>query len=188
MGEWFGTLENLVMQFTALTLDGAFLITPEKREDDRGFFARVFCVEEFNQHTLCTQWQQANVAHNKQRGITRGMHYQHAPDAEVKLVRCTKGSVFDAIVDMRPDSSTFRQWLGVELSEQNQHMLYVPTGFAHGYQVLEDNSDLHYMVSAGYAPESEDGLRWNDPAVGIEWPISSGVLLSEKDKNWSLLD
>ena len=139
------------MKFQTTPLDGVYLIEPERREDDRGFFARVFCVDEFASQGLCTKWLQANIAHNKFKGITRGMHYQHSPNAEVKLVRCTKGSVFDAVVDMRPDSSTYRQWYGAELSESNQTMLYVPEGFAHGYQVLKDDSELHYMVSALYA-------------------------------------
>jgi len=178
----------MVMQFIETGLDGAYLLTPEPRSDDRGYFARVFCVDEFSALGLCTDWKQANIAHNKLKGITRGMHYQHEPDAEVKLVRCTKGSVYDAIVDMRPNSKTYRQWYGAELTEKNQHQLYVPTGFAHGYQVLEDNSDLHYMVSAMYSPTSEDGVRWNDPSIGIQWPIASDVLLSDKDETWSLLD
>ena len=176
------------MLFSSVKLTGAYLITPEAREDDRGFFARVFCVDEFEQQGLCCEWQQANIAHNKLKGITRGMHYQHAPDDEVKLVRCTKGSVFDAIVDMRVDSPTYRQWYGATLTEANQHMLYVPSGFAHGYQVLEDNTDLHYMVSARYAPQSEAGVRWDDPLIGIDWPITADVLLSDKDKTWSLLN
>lgn len=176
------------MKFLPIALSGAFVIEPELREDERGFFARVLCVNEFAEHGLCTQWLQANIAHNKFKGTTRGMHYQHAPNAEVKLVRCTRGSVFDAIIDMRPNSVTYQQWFGVELSESNQKMLYVPTGFAHGYQVLEDDSELHYMVSALYAPESEDGVRWNDSKVAIDWPITESVQLSEKDQQWSLLD
>lgn len=176
------------MKFLPTSLSGAFVIELEPREDERGFFARVLCVNEFTEHGLCTQWLQANIAFNKFKGITRGMHYQHVPNAEAKLVRCTRGSVFDAIIDMRPNSLTYRQWFGVELSESNQKMLYVPTGFAHGYQVLEDNSELHYMVSAEYAPESEDGVRWNDPVVAIAWPITDAVQLSDKDLQWSLLD
>lgn len=175
------------MKFTPLELSGAYIIEAEPRQDDRGYFARVFCVDEFSAHDLCTSWQQANVAHNKQKGITRGMHYQHAPDAEVKLVRCSRGAVYDVIVDMRPESPTYRAWYGCELSEKNQTLLYVPTGFAHGYQVLSDHSDLHYMVSTGYAPQSEDGIRWDDPAIGIEWPVSASVILSDKDKAWPLL-
>jgi len=169
-------------------LSGLFLIEPERREDERGFFARVFCVDEFAEQGLCVDWQQANIAYNKFKGITRGMHYQHSPNAEVKLVRCTRGSVFDAAVDLRPESSTYRQWFGAVLSESNQHMLYIPEGFAHGYQVLEDDSELHYMVSARYAPESEGGLLWNDPLVNIDWPISDAVQLSQKDEQWSLLE
>lgn len=176
------------MKFQATPLAGAFLIEPELREDERGFFARVFCVDEFAEHGLCTQWMQANIAYNKFKGITRGMHYQHSPNAEVKLVRCTRGSVFDAMIDMRPTSATFRQWFGAELSETNQAMLYIPEGFAHGYQVLQDNSELHYMVSALYAPESEAGVGWDDPLVNVKWPITTDVQLSEKDKQWPLLE
>lgn len=175
------------MKFRNTLLEGAYLIEPELREDERGFFARVFCVDEFAEHGLCTQWKQANIAYNKFKGITRGMHYQHSPNAEVKLVRCTRGAVFDAMIDMRPSSVTYRQWFGAELSESNQTMLYIPEGFAHGYQVLEDNSELHYMVSALYAPESEAGVRWNDPAVNIKWPLTDAVQLSEKDEQWQLL-
>lgn len=176
------------MKFLPTPLVGAFVIEPELRTDERGFFARVLCVDELGEQGLCTQWMQANIAFNKFKGITRGMHYQHEPNAEVKLVRCTRGSVFDAIIDMRPNSSTYRQWFGVELSESNQKMLYVPTGFAHGYQVLQDNSELHYMVSAKYAPQSEAGVRWDDPKIAIGWPITESVQLSEKDEQWSLLD
>jgi len=175
------------MIFQTTPLEGLYLIEPELREDDRGFFARVFCVDEFESHGLCTKWLQANIAHNKFKGITRGMTYKNRPNAEIKLVRCTKGSVFDAVIDMRPESSSYRQWYGCELSESNKKMLYVPEGFAHGYQVLQDDSELHYMVSALYAPKSEDGVRWNDPAVAIEWPIKEDVQLSDKDQQWSLL-
>jgi len=175
------------VKFGPTSLNDAYIIEPELREDERGFFSRVFCVNEFADHGLCTEWQQANIAFNKFRGITRGLHYQHEPNAEVKLVRCTRGAVFDVIVDMRPESSTYRKWFGAQLSESNQKMLYVPAGFAHGYQVLQDNSELHYMVSALYAPESEDGVRWNDPNIAIDWPITDDVQLSEKDQHWSLL-
>jgi len=176
------------VKFLPTSLSGAFLIEPEPREDERGFFARVMCVDEFAEHGLCTQWMQANIAFNKFKGITRGMHYQHEPNAEVKLVRCTRGSVFDAIIDMRLNSATYRQWFGVELNESNQKMLYVPAGFAHGYQVMQDDSELHYMVSAQYAPESEDGVLWNDVSVAIDWPITDSVQLSDKDCQWPLLD
>lgn len=176
------------MKFQSTPLAGLYLIEPERREDERGFFARVFCVDEFAEQGLCTHWLQANIASNKFKGITRGMHYQSSPNAEVKLVRCTRGSVFDAVIDIRPDSATYRQWFGAELTESNQNMLYIPEGFAHGYQVLADDSELHYMVSARYAPESEGGVRWNDPLVNIDWPIKDDVQLSDKDGQWSLLE
>jgi len=149
------------MKFLPTSLAGAFLIEPEPRGDERGFFARVMCVNEFAEHGLGTQWMQANMAFNKFKGITRGMHYQHEPNAEAKLVRCTRGSIFDAIIDMRPNSITYQQWFGAELNDSNQKMMYVPTGFAHGYQVLQDNTELHYMVSALYAPESEGDKAWS---------------------------
>ncbi len=176
------------MIFLPTPLQGAYLIQPELKEDDRGFYARAYCAQEFAEHDLCTDFKQANIAFNKTRGITRGMHYQKEPDAEVKLVRCTSGSVFDAIVDMRPDSPTYKQWYGTVLSAENRHQLYVPTGFAHGYQVLEDNSEFSYMTSAFYAPQSEAGVRWDDAAVGIVWPIKDNVQLSVKDQSWLLLD
>jgi len=175
------------MHFQPTPLDGAFVIEPDLREDDRGFFARVLCVNEFAEKGLCTNWLQANMAFTKYKGTTRGLHYQHEPNAETKLARCTRGSVFDVIIDMRSSSATYQQWFGVELSESNRKMLYVPEGFAHGYQVLQDNSELHYMVSALYAPESEAGVRWDDPSVGIQWPITDDVQLSDKDLEWSLL-
>ncbi len=175
------------MKFNPLPLAGAFEIELDKREDDRGFFARTFCNVEFAEHGLQTEFIQANAAFNKQTGITRGLHYQHSPHAEVKLVRCTKGCIFDVIVDVRPSSTTRYQWFGVELSEHNGKQLYVPEGFAHGYQVLEDNSEISYLVSTAYAPDAEDGLRWDDPKLAIQWPLNSELILSEKDQRWPLL-
>jgi len=180
-------VDNLML-FQETPLAGAYVIDPERREDDRGFFARIYCAREFSELGLSTDLAQCNIAYNLTSGILRGMHFQKAPHQEVKLVRCTMGSVFDAIVDVRPESPTYRQWFGVELSAQNRRQLYVPKGFAHGYLTLEDNSELTYQVSEFYTPEAEAGLRWNDPAVGIEWPAIEIQDISEKDGRWPLLD
>lgn len=175
------------MLFTATPLEGAFVIEPERRIDERGHFVRTFCNHEFAEQGLETSFVQANAAWNNARGIVRGLHLQLAPNEEVKVVRCTKGSVFDVIVDCREGSKTRHQWFGVTLTGDNGTQLYVPKGFAHGYQVLENDSELVYLVSAHYTPGAETGLRWDDPAIGIEWPISQKVDLSEKDATWPLL-
>jgi dTDP-4-dehydrorhamnose 3,5-epimerase len=172
------------MKFTSLPLAGAFLIAPEPREDARGFFARAFCREEFAQHGLNPHLEQCNISFNWKKGTLRGMHYQTAPYAEVKLVRCTRGAIYDVIVDIRPHSSTFKKWAGFELTAENRQMLYVPEGFAHGYQTLEDSSEVFYQVSASYAPQHAKEVRWNDPAFGIRWPVEV-TAISEKDKNCS---
>jgi len=173
--------------FTETKLSGCFVLEQQTRGDDRGNFARVFCAEELAAHGLCTDVVQANTAFSLKAGTLRGMHYQRAPHAEDKLVRCTAGRFFDVAVDMRPESETFQQWFGIELSAANGKMLYVPKGFAHGYLTLEDNTVATYMVSAAYAPESEGGFRWNDSSIGIEWPMTEGLELSEKDMQWALL-
>lgn len=175
------------MIFKSTPLAGAFVIEPERRGDERGHFVRTFCDQEFSAHGLETHFVQANAAWNTEKGIVRGMHRQLSPHEEVKVVRCTQGAVFDAIVDCREDSPTLHQWFGLTLSAENGIQLYVPRGFAHGYQVLEDRSELVYLVSAHYAPEAESGLRWNDPTVGIEWPIPTPTDISDKDANWPLL-
>jgi len=172
------------MIFKEIKLPGAFIIDIEKYEDDRGFFARAWCQNEFEAQGLNTHWVQANLGFSKKRGTIRGLHYQVAPHAEIKLIRCIRGAVYDVIVDLRPDSPTYKQWLGVELSADNHKMLYIPAGFAHGYQALEDESETFYQVSQFYAPGAEKGLRWNDPTFNIEWPITKNLILSEKDKNW----
>jgi dTDP-4-dehydrorhamnose 3,5-epimerase len=170
--------------FTETELPGAFVIDPEPREDERGFFARVWDRSEFEQHGLSTAISQCNVAYNRAGSTLRGMHYQAAPHAEVKLVRCTRGAVYDVIVDVRPDSPTHLRWIGVELTAENGRMLYVPEGFAHGYQTLEDRTETHYQVSAAYEPTAERGLRWDDPAVGIVWPEAEQRIISDKDRAW----
>lgn len=175
------------MLFKPTPLAGAYLIEPERRTDERGFFVRTFCEAEFSEHDLETQFVQVNAAWNSKRGIVRGMHRQLEPHQEVKVVRCVQGSVFDVIIDCRDGSPTLHQWYGATLSAANGAQLYVPKGFAHGYQVLEDGSELSYLVSAHYAPGVEAGIRWDDPAIAIEWPITTDIDISEKDANWVLL-
>lgn len=168
------------MIFTETKLKGAFIIELELREDERGFFARSWCRQEFEAHGLNIRLAQCNISFNKRKGTLRGMHYQLAPHAEAKLVRCTRGAIYDVIIDLRPDSSTFKQWISLELSAENHRMLYVPEGFAHGYQTLENNTEIFYQVSEFYHPESERGVRWNDPAFSINWPWEEPTI-SAKD-------
>ena len=175
------------MIFDPTPLDGAYVIQPERRGDERGFFTRTYCVNEFAELGLNTTLCQANAAYTAARGTTRGMHYQIEPHSEVKLLRCTRGRVFDAIVDMRENSKTYLQWFGVELNAENGTQLYVPEGFANGYQVLEDDSEISYLVSQFYEPSAERGLRWDDPRIGIEWPLTADVEISDKDAAWELL-
>ena len=171
------------MIFTETELRGAYSIELEKREDERGFFARTWCQDEFEAQGLVARIVQANLSFNKKQGTLRGMHYQVAPHAETKLVRCTRGAIYDVIIDLRPDSPSYRQWVGVELTADNYRMLFVPEGFAHGFQMLTDNTDVMYQVSAFYTPGAERGLRYNDPAFGIRWPLEVQVI-SPKDQHW----
>jgi len=164
-------------------LAGAYTVSLERLEDDRGFFARVFCREEFKAAGIEPVFVQGNLSYNRLRGTLRGLHYQHPPHQEAKLVRCLTGSLFDVIVDVRPESQTFRQWFGVELSEANQLAVFVPRGFAHGLVTLQDETSVFYMASELYAPGFEAGLRWDDPVLGIEWPIEP-TSISEKDRTW----
>jgi dTDP-4-dehydrorhamnose 3,5-epimerase len=173
-----------IMIFTETELPGAFVIDIEPHEDERGFFARVWCEREFEEHGLSTRIAQCNVAYNQAKWTLRGMHYQEAPHAEVKLVRCTRGSVYDVIVDLRPESPTFRHWIGVELTAENRRTLYVPEGFAHGYQTLEDGTETYYQVSKFYEPGAERGVRWDDPAFEISWPPAGRRIVSAKDLAW----
>ena len=171
------------MIFTETKLRGAFVIEPERFEDDRGFFARTWCVREFETHGLDTRLVQCGVSYNKRKGTLRGMHYQVAPHAETKLVRCTRGAIYDVIIDLREDSSTFRQWVTVELTAQNRRMLYIPEGFTHGFQTLADDTEVFYQISEFYHPESARGVRWDDPAFGITWP-ETAKMISERDKTY----
>jgi dTDP-4-dehydrorhamnose 3,5-epimerase len=175
------------MRFTETRLAGAFLIDLERREDNRGFFARTFCQNEFAEHGLNTTIAQANLAFNRYRGTLRGMHFQFPPKAESKLVRCPRGGIVDIIVDLRPESPTYLEHVAVELNEENGSALYVPERFAHGYQVLADNTETTYQVGEFYAPETEGGLRYDDPRLALVWPLPVAEI-SEKDGAWSLLD
>jgi dTDP-4-dehydrorhamnose 3,5-epimerase len=168
-------------------LAGAYVIDIERRPDERGFFARVYCAEEFAAQGLGPELRQCSVSYNARKGTLRGMHYQAAPHAEHKLVRCTAGAIFDAIVDIRPASPTYRRWFGTELSAENRRSLFIPPGFAHGFLSLTDGAEVYYMISVAHAPESSRGLRWNDPAFAIEWPFAPTVL-SARDAAYPLLD
>ena len=172
------------MIFIETKLTGAYIIEPERIEDERGFFARTWCRHEFAERGLSVELAQCNVSYNPRVGTLRGMHYQAAPDAEVKLVRCTMGAIYDVIVDMRPDSPTFRQWIAAELTAENRRMLYIPHGFAHGFQTLVDGSEVFYQISAFYAPASARGVRWDDPALAIDWPPAERRVISERDRSY----
>ncbi len=169
------------MIFDALGVAGAYLVGLEPRNDDRGFFARSFCAHEFAEHGLKGTFVQANLSHNPHRGTLRGLHYQRAPHAEVKLVRCTRGALFDVVVDLRPGSPSYGRWAGAELSADNRRALYVPEGCAHGFETLVDDTEASYLVSAFYAPGAEAGMRWDDPQLAIDWPITPPARISPKD-------
>jgi dTDP-4-dehydrorhamnose 3,5-epimerase len=171
------------MLFHATELAGAFLIEPERRADERGFFARTWCEREFAEHGLETRLVQCNVSFNKRQGTLRGMHFQGEPYEEVRLVRCTRGAVHDVIVDLRRKSSTFKQHLGVELTAENRLMFYVPKGFAHGFLTLADDTEVFYQMSEFFHPETARGVRWDDPAFGIAWPGKVNVI-SERDRTY----
>jgi dTDP-4-dehydrorhamnose 3,5-epimerase len=172
--------------FTETKLSGAFIIDLERREDERGFFARAFCQNEFADHGLNPVIAQANVGFNRQRGCLRGMHFQYPPAAETKVVRCTRGAVLDIIVDLRPESPTYLEHVSVELTADNHRAIYIPERFAHGYQALEDETETSYQVGEFYTPGVEGGLRYDDPALGLTWPLPVSVI-SEKDSAWPLL-
>jgi len=173
------------MIFGETALKGAYIIDSEMKEDERGFFARSFCMKEFERHGLNPRVAQCNISFNRKKGTLRGMHYQIAPHEEAKLVRCTRGSIYDVIIDLRHHSATFKQWLAVELTATNFRMLYIPKGFAHGFQTLEDNTEVFYQMSEFYYPEYARGIRWDDRAFGIKWPLMKPIM-SEKDKSYPL--
>jgi len=170
------------LKFTELELKGAFVIEVDKIQDERGFFGRLWCENELKKHGLNTNIVQSNVSLSKKKGTLRGMHFQRGEYAETKFVRCTQGSVYDVIVDLRPESPTFKQWCGVKLTADNYKMIYVPENFAHAFLTLEDNSEVYYMVTQFYNSENEGGLRYNDPEINIEWPIEINEI-SDKDNN-----
>jgi dTDP-4-dehydrorhamnose 3,5-epimerase len=169
--------------FIETKLKGAFLIEPEIIADQRGFFARTWCRQEFAAHQLDAELVQCNISFNAKKSTLRGMHYQVKPHAETKLVRCTKGSLYDVIIDLRPSSATFKQWIGVELTAGNHRMLYIPKGFAHGFLTLEDDTEVFYQMSEFYAPEYARGVRWNDPTFQIQWPGEVKVI-SDRDNTY----
>ena len=175
------------MIFTETKLRGAFVLDLERREDNRGFFARAFCQREFEEHGLKPVIAQASVAFNRRKGTVRGMHFQYPPAAETKLVRATRGAILDIIVDLRPESPTYLQHVAVELSADNHRSLYVPERFAHGYQVLQDETETSYDVGEFYTPATEGGLRHDDPRLGLSWPLPVSEI-SDKDKAWTRLD
>jgi dTDP-4-dehydrorhamnose 3,5-epimerase len=170
------------MRLQQTDLAGAYVVTPERLVDDRGHFARTWCTREFAEFGLSAAWVQGNISYNRVRGTLRGLHYQADPRPETKLVRCTRGAAFDVIVDLRPGSPTFRTWVGVELSETNGVALYIPGGFAHGYQTLADDTELVYEMSEFYVPELARGVRWDDPALAIAWPESTHRIISARDQ------
>jgi dTDP-4-dehydrorhamnose 3,5-epimerase len=171
------------MVFTETRLAGAHLVDLQLLEDDRGFFARTFCQREFSLHGLDVNVAQCNLSCSASRGTLRGMHYQAPPFAEAKLVRCLRGAIYDVIVDLRPDSATFLQWIGVELAAETGRALFVPRGFAHGFQTLGDDTHVCYQMSEFYAPEAARGIRWNDPLLGISWPEEVSCM-SAKDRTY----
>lgn len=175
------------MKFHKTTLDGANLVELEKRSDDRGFFARLFCEREFAAAGLACRFVQANDALSAKKGTLRGMHYQLGEGAEIKLVRCIRGAIWDVILDLRPQSSSFGKWFAAELTAENRLMMYVPQGFAHGLITLTDESEVIYLVSNYYAPELERGVRWNDSRFAIAWPIAP-TEISTKDASWPDFD
>ncbi|HEV7684845.1 MAG TPA: dTDP-4-dehydrorhamnose 3,5-epimerase [Pyrinomonadaceae bacterium] len=165
-------------------LKGALIIAPEQFDDERGFFARTWSRRELSDFGVDADFIEGNLSYNKERGTLRGMHYQALPFGQAKLVRCTRGSIFDVGVDLRPDSPTFRQWTSVELSEDNRLMLYLPGDFGHGYLTLKDDSEVYYQVTAGYAPNALRGFRWNDPAFNIQWPNTENLIINPRDMEY----
>ncbi len=174
------------MKFSSLVLDGCWLIEPEPHSDERGLFARTWCVREFAERGLSASFVQASTSYNELAGTLRGMHHQLEPHSETKLVRCTAGAIYDVAVDVRPNSATYLKWIAEVLSADNRRALYIPPGFAHGFVTLEEKSEVLYELSEFHHPESARGLRWNDPAIGIQWPREP-VRISERDANYALL-
>lgn len=173
------------MTFTETKLKDAYIIDVKKLEDERGFFGRSYCQREFAAMGLNTNAVQANISYNKKKGTLRGLHMQLRPFGETKTIRCTRGALYDVIVDLRPESPTFKQWIGVELTADSYRMLYVPEGFGHSFITLEDATEATYQVTGFYTPKAERGFRWDDPAFNIQWPVQP-LVISEKDRSWPL--
>lgn len=171
------------MTFTTTDIPGAFLIDPVRIEDHRGFFARTWCDREAKDHGITTRWEQCSISYNRRKGTLRGLHFAAAPHEEAKLVRCTMGAIFDVIVDLRPGSASFKRHVSVTLSGENRRMLYIPEGCAHGFQTLEDDTEVCYQISRFYVPEAARGVRWDDPAFGIVWPDAERIIL-ERDRTY----
>jgi dTDP-4-dehydrorhamnose 3,5-epimerase len=171
------------MLFEAINLEGAWLVHPEPMQDSRGYFVRTFCINEFNEHGLETHFPQHSVSSSLRKGTVRGMHFQRAPHGEVKLVRCLSGAIWDVIIDIRPESPTFRQWRGFELSGENGLQLYIPKGFSHGFQTLQDDTRVNYLISEFHLPGAADGMRYNEPAFDVKWPLPV-TTIADKDLNW----
>jgi dTDP-4-dehydrorhamnose 3,5-epimerase len=174
------------MRFNETKVAGAFLIEPEPVADERGFFARTWCRDELRDHGLNPELAQCSISFSHRKGTLRGLHYQVAPHQEVKLVRCTQGAIWDVALDLRPDSPTYRAWYGAELSAANRAMLYIPEGCAHGQLTLTDDAEVLYCISAPYAPEAARGVRYDDPAFGVEWP-GEVVVINQRDRNYPLV-
>lgn len=174
------------MRFQAMAIEGVWCIEPDYHGDERGWFARFYCDAEFARHGLIHHFPQHSMSMSRQKATLRGLHLQTAPHAEVKLVGCVQGAIFDVVVDYRPQSPTFLHWIGCELNQLNGRQLYIPEGCAHGFQTLSDDALVRYMISTAYAPDHATGLRYDDPAIGIEWPMPPSVM-SEKDRNWGLI-
>lgn len=174
------------MIFNKTPLSGALVIDLDRKYDERGFFARSWSEDEFRQHGLNPRIVQCSVSFNEKRGTLRGMHYQEEPHGETKLVRCTSGAIYDAVVDLRRDSPTYLQWFGVELSADNRRMLYIPKSFAHGFVTLADGAEVFYQMGDDYHPDAARGVRWNDPKVGIDWPLRPTVI-NQRDAEWPLI-
>lgn len=171
------------MIFTETQLKGLYIIEPERLADERGFFARTWCQKELASHGLENRLVQCSISYNPKKGTLRGMHFQTSPWEEVKIVRCTSGEIYDVVIDLRPDSPTFKKWFGLNLSQEERNMLYIPKGFAHGFMTLSDEVEVFYQMSEFYSPDHSGGLRWNDPAFGIHWPMAV-QLISERDNTY----
>lgn len=173
------------MRFTPTSIPGVIVIDIEPRADDRGFFARTWCARELAAQGLVASLAQCSVSHNVRAGTLRGLHFQAAPHEETKVVSCARGGIYDVVVDLRPASPTFKRWLGIELTAENRRLLYVPAGVAHGFQTLVDDTDVHYVISEFYAPDVARGVRWDDPAFGIQWPAAQPRHMSDRDRTYA---